>query len=239
MVDEKRDEGENSNVAVGAAEPANLQEEQRTSRYVTVSETDEEDDDDREQDIQLGPQYTLKEQIEKDKDDESLRKWKEQLLGSVDFDNIGETLEPEVRILSLSIVAPGRNDIVLAVPEDGKPTGNWFTLKEGSKYSLKFTFEVSNNIVSGLKYTNTVWKAGIKAQNRCLEPLVLSQSLTYMRCPRRQPLRACLLEDRILQEQSFLMMITSATWRSTIPSTSEKNGLLFEGRASHGFIIHY
>jgi len=37
----------------------------------------------------LGPQYTLKEQIEKDKDDESLRKWKEQLLGSVDF----ETLE--------------------------------------------------------------------------------------------------------------------------------------------------
>ncbi|KAH9793567.1 Rho GDP-dissociation inhibitor 1 [Citrus sinensis] len=164
MVDEKRDEGENSNVAVGAAEPANLQEEQRTSRYVTVSETDEEDDDDREQDIQLGPQYTLKEQIEKDKDDESLRKWKEQLLGSVDFDNIGETLEPEVRILSLSIVAPGRNDIVLAVPEDGKPTGNWFTLKEGSKYSLKFTFEVSNNIVSGLKYTNTVWKAGIKGK---------------------------------------------------------------------------
>ena len=67
MVDEKREEGENSNVAVGAAEPANLQEEQRTSRYVTVSETDEEDDDDREQDIQLGPQYTLKEQIEKDK----------------------------------------------------------------------------------------------------------------------------------------------------------------------------
>lgn len=165
MVDEKRDEGENSNVAVGAAEPANLQEEQRTSRYVTVSETDEEDDDDREQDIQLGPQYTLKEQIEKDKDDESLRKWKEQLLGSVDFDNIGETLEPEVRILSLSIVAPGRNDIVLAVPEDGKPTGNWFTLKEGSKYSLKFTFEVSNNIVSGLKYTNTVWKAGIKVDS--------------------------------------------------------------------------
>lgn len=165
MVDEKREEGENSNVAVGAAEPANLQEEQRTSRYVTVSETDEEDDDDREQDIQLGPQYTLKEQIEKDKDDESLRKWKEQLLGSVDFDNIGETLEPEVRILSLSIVAPGRNDIVLAVPEDGKPTGNWFTLKEGSKYSLKFTFEVSNNIVSGLKYTNTVWKAGIKVDS--------------------------------------------------------------------------
>lgn len=67
MVDENREEGENSNVAVGAAEPANPQEEQRPNRYVNVSETDEEDDDDKEEDIQLGPQYTLKEQIEKDK----------------------------------------------------------------------------------------------------------------------------------------------------------------------------
>lgn len=69
-----------------------------------------------------------------------------------------------MRILRLSIVSPGRADIVLDVPEDGKPKGTWFTLKEGSRYSLKFAFEVSNNIVSGLKYTNTVWKAGLKGK---------------------------------------------------------------------------
>ncbi|CAN1838231.1 Rho GDP-dissociation inhibitor 1, partial [Linum perenne] len=56
--------------------------------------------------------------------------------------------------------SPDREDIVLSIPEDGKPKGSWFTLKEGSPYKLKFDFQVSNNIVSGLKYTNAVWKTG-------------------------------------------------------------------------------
>ncbi|RYR76127.1 hypothetical protein Ahy_A01g000722 isoform C [Arachis hypogaea] len=103
---------------------------QSLSRYKSESSValteDEEDDDDRE--IELGPQCTLKEQLEKDKDDESLRRWKEQLLGSVDMNSVGETLEPEVKILSLAI-------------------------------------KVSHNIVSGLKYTNTVWKTGIKVDS--------------------------------------------------------------------------
>lgn len=73
-----------------------------------------------------------------------------------------ESLEAEVKIMSLAIKSPGRADIVLAIPENGKPHGLWFTLKEGSKYRLQFTFQVSNNIVSGLKYTNTVWKTGVK-----------------------------------------------------------------------------
>ncbi|KAK8491472.1 hypothetical protein V6N11_059397 [Hibiscus sabdariffa] len=73
-----------------------------------------------------------------------------------------QTLEPEVKFLSVAIVAPDREDIVLAIPEDGKPDGLWFTLKEASHYRLKFTFQVSNNIVSGLRYTNTVWKTGVK-----------------------------------------------------------------------------
>jgi len=113
----------------------------------------------------LGPQCTLKEQLEKDKDDESLRRWKEQLLGSVDLNYVGETLDAEIKILSLSILSDGRPDLVLPIPEDEDPKGLWFTLKEGSKYRLKFTFKVSNNIVSGFKYTNTVWKTGIKVDS--------------------------------------------------------------------------
>ncbi|XWS19322.1 hypothetical protein CRYUN_Cryun31cG0005300 [Craigia yunnanensis] len=133
----------------------------------------EDEDDDHERKIELGPQCTLKEQFERDKDDESLRRWKEQLLGTVDFESVGENLEPEVKILSLAIKSPGRPDIVLPIPENGKPKGLWFTLKEGSKYSLQFTFQVSNNIVSGLKYTNTVWKTGVKGNS--------SLSLSYER----------------------------------------------------------
>lgn len=129
-----------------------------------VSETEDGSDND-EQNLELGPQCSLKHQLEKDKDDESLRKWKEQLLGTLDITSIGEVVEPEVKILSLAIKSPGRADMLLAIPESGKPKGLWFSLKEGSLYNLKFTFQVTNNIVSGFKYTNTVWKTGVKVDS--------------------------------------------------------------------------
>ncbi|CAD6242642.1 unnamed protein product [Miscanthus lutarioriparius] len=125
-------------------------------------EEDEEDEEKAPKVIDLGPRVSIKEQLEKDKDDESLRRWKEQLLGSVDFNSVGETLEPDVKIMSLSILSPGRPDIFLPLPVEPNAKGVWFTLKEGSPYRLKFTFSVSNNIVSGLRYTNTVWKTGLK-----------------------------------------------------------------------------
>ncbi|XP_075487556.1 rho GDP-dissociation inhibitor 1-like [Primulina tabacum] len=132
-----------------------------TSLYAT----EDEDEEDTETKIQLGPQCTLKELSEKDKDDESLRRWKEQLLGSVDVNSVRETLDPEVKILSLAIKSPARDDIFLPIPEAGNPKGPWFTLKGGSRYRLKFTFQVNNNIVSGLKYKNTVWKTGLKVDS--------------------------------------------------------------------------
>ncbi|GMI73950.1 SUPERCENTIPEDE1 [Hibiscus trionum] len=146
-------------LAVGAGPSSSTMDNDKEK---TPRDGEEEEDNEDESSLHLGPQRTLKEQLEKDKDDESLRKWKEQLLGSVDINNIGETLEPEVKFLSVAIVAPDREDMVLPIPEDGKPEGLWFTLKEASHYRLKFTFQVSNNIVSGLRYTNAVWKTGVK-----------------------------------------------------------------------------
>ncbi|WMV31451.1 hypothetical protein MTR67_024836 [Solanum verrucosum] len=134
--------------------------EKNVSRQMSESSlytTEDEEEDETHNKIELGPQCTLKEQFEKDKDDESLRRWKEQLLG--------KSLDPDVKILSLEIKSPGRPDIVLPIPEGGKPQCPWFTLKEGSKYSLKFSFLVTNNIVTGLKYTNTVWKTGLKVDS--------------------------------------------------------------------------
>uniref|UniRef100_A0ACD5ZI72 Uncharacterized protein n=1 Tax=Avena sativa TaxID=4498 RepID=A0ACD5ZI72_AVESA len=131
-------------------------------------EDEEDEDEDGEkvpEHIDLGPILSIKDQLEKDKDDESLRRWKEQLLGSVDLNSVGETLEPDVKIMSLSIQSPGRPDIFLPLPVEPNAKGVWFTLKEGSPYNLKFTFSVSNNIVSGLRYTNRVWKTGIKVDS--------------------------------------------------------------------------
>ncbi|XP_061339839.1 rho GDP-dissociation inhibitor 1-like isoform X2 [Gastrolobium bilobum] len=159
--DEKPNEGADTSETHGDERGTNL------SRHMSESSiaVTEDEDDDVERKIELGPQCTLKEQLEKDKDDESLRRWKEQLLGSVDMNSVGETLEPEVKILSLAIKSAGRPDIVLPIPETGNPNGLWFTLKEGSRYRLMFTFQVNHNIVSGLKYTNTVWKTGIKVDS--------------------------------------------------------------------------
>ncbi|CAN4089984.1 unnamed protein product [Withania somnifera] len=156
--------------------------ENKVSRQMSESSmytTEDEDEDENVSKIELGPQCTLKEQFEKDKDDRSLGRWKEQVLGAYcmfflcvlfvrcDFyvHFLGKSLDPEVKILSLEIKSPGRADIVLSIPENGKPKSPWFVLKEGSKYSLKFTFQVNNNIVTGLKYTNTVWKTGMKVDS--------------------------------------------------------------------------
>ncbi|KAM1002938.1 hypothetical protein ACFX2I_003325 [Malus domestica] len=109
--------------------------------------------------------WGCKKLLEKDKDDESLRKWKKQLLGSVDLSAVGGSKEPEVRVLSLTIVYQGQPDLVLPIPLTRKPKSSLFTLKEGCQYRIKFTFFVSKNIVSGLKYTNTVWKTDVRVDN--------------------------------------------------------------------------
>eukprot|EP01018_Ginkgo_biloba_P006355 Gb_41790 [translate_table: standard] len=129
------------------------------------SEDEERDDSKVGEDFVVGPLLPLKEQLEKDKEDESLRRWKEQLLGSLDIDSMGERLEPDVKILSLGILSAGRPDLTLPIPFVPNSRGLSFTLKEGSRYSLKFCFSVRDNIVSGLTYTNTVWKSGVRVDN--------------------------------------------------------------------------
>lgn len=75
-----------------------------------------------------------------------------------------ENSEPEVKITSLTIITPDRPDMIIPVPFVPNSKGYAFALKDGSHYRLRFTFTVSNNIVSGLKYTNTVWKTGVKGK---------------------------------------------------------------------------
>ncbi|KQK11161.1 rho GDP-dissociation inhibitor 1 [Brachypodium distachyon] len=127
---------------------------------------EEEEDEEAKRAVVLGPQVPLKEQLELDKDDESLRRWKEQLLGQVDTEQLGETAEPEVKVLNLTILSPDRPDLVLPIPFVADEKGYAFALKDGSAYSFRFSFIVSNNIVSGLKYTNTVWKSGLRVENQ-------------------------------------------------------------------------
>ncbi|KAL2641661.1 hypothetical protein R1flu_009248 [Riccia fluitans] len=134
---------------------------------VCDSETDDEENHTADEYVlgpnNLGPIVPLKEQLERDKEDESLRRWKEQLLGQVRMDSEG--VEPEVKFLTLGMTSPGRPDITIPLPFQKNSKGVTFTLKEGSLYRLKFTFEVHNNIVSGLKYIHSVWKGAVQVDH--------------------------------------------------------------------------
>lgn len=72
-------------------------------------------------------------------------------------------MEPEVKFHSVGILSSDFEEINTPLPiKEGQRKSVLFTLKEGSEYRLKLTFSVLHNIVSGLAYTNTVWKAGLQ-----------------------------------------------------------------------------
>lgn len=76
--------------------------------------------------------------------------------------------EPEVKFHSIGIVTEELKEITASLPVDEKTLENHtlFTLAEGSKYQLKLTFSILHNLVSGLTYTNTVWKGLVQGTKR-------------------------------------------------------------------------
>ncbi|KAJ9169654.1 hypothetical protein P3X46_017817 [Hevea brasiliensis] len=134
-----------------------------------------------------GPLLSLKEQIEKDKDDDSLRRWKEKLLGCVEGDLNGQ-MEPEVKFHSIGIICNDFGEINTPLPVDDNQSDRvLFTLKEGSRYQLKLTFSVLHNIVSGLTYTNTVWKKGLQVDQ--------SKGMLGTFAPQQEPYKHTLEEE--------------------------------------------
>ncbi|XP_020112423.1 rho GDP-dissociation inhibitor 1-like isoform X1 [Ananas comosus] len=134
-----------------------------------------------------GPLISLKEQLEKDKDDESLRRWKEKLLGCIDGELNAGQMDPEVIFHSIGIVSEGCAEIVRPLPIVENQSRVLFTLKEGSQYRLKLTFSVKHNIVSGLAYVNRVWKKGLRVDE--------SKGMLGTFAPQRAPYEHLLEEE--------------------------------------------
>ncbi|KAL2900245.1 Rho GDP-dissociation inhibitor 1 [Bienertia sinuspersici] len=108
------------------------------------------------------PLVPLLHHLQKDKDDESLRRWKEKLLGCVEGDLDGQ-VEPEVTFHSIGIISNDLGENSTSLPlDESQGCKVLFSLKEGTQYQFKLTFTVKHNIVSGLAYCNTVWRAGIQ-----------------------------------------------------------------------------
>jgi len=131
-----------------------------------VKEHQEEEDD--------NPNYkppapkSLDEIVNADAEDESLRKYKEALLGAAGGAGVivDEKNPNKVIMQKISLLAEGRDEVSIDLtktPEELKKES--FTIKEGCKYRMQMYFFVQREIVSGLRYHQKVYKAGIKVDS--------------------------------------------------------------------------
>ena len=98
-----------------------------------------------------------------DAGDESLRKYKESLLGTAAKGDRGDVSDPRRLVIDEFRIffAPEENlpDIVhvLNTPEGlQKLKKEGITMKEGSKFKFRITFRVNNQIVAGVKFVNSM-----------------------------------------------------------------------------------
>lgn len=105
----------------------------------------------------------LAEILAKDTEDESLRKYKESLLGSAAHGDLGDTSDPRRLVIEefRVVFAPeeGLPDIVhnLGTPaglENLRSTG--ITMKEGAKFKFRITFRVQHDLIAGVKFVNVM-----------------------------------------------------------------------------------
>ncbi|XP_034047113.1 rho GDP-dissociation inhibitor 1 [Thalassophryne amazonica] len=107
-------------------------------------------------------QKTLQEIQDLDQDDESLRKYKEALLGNHAVAN--DPNLPNVQVTRMTLVCDTAPK-PLVLPLDGdlkKLKEHPFVLKEGVPYKIKINFKVNKEIVAGLKYMQEISRKNIK-----------------------------------------------------------------------------
>ncbi|KAJ4931718.1 hypothetical protein JOQ06_010158 [Pogonophryne albipinna] len=107
---------------------------------------------------------SLQEIQDLDQDDESLRKYKETLLGNVTC--VADPTAPNVQVIGMTLkceTAP--HPLVLDLTGDlTKFKKSPFVLKEGVEYRIQINFKVNKDIVSGMKYTQQSFRGGIKVE---------------------------------------------------------------------------
>ena len=109
------------------------------------------------------PSKSIDEMLQSDKDDESLKKYKDALLGDSAAGSGAVVVEPDdprkVILKKLSLVVEGRDDESIDLTLDlATIKSKTFTLKEGVKFRIRIDFLVQREIVHGLKYIQKTYK---------------------------------------------------------------------------------
>jgi len=126
--------------------------------------TNEQPDTDDENETFPKPQSkTLDELVKADEEDESLRKYKEMLLGEAVAGSgkvvVDENDARSLILKKLYLVVEGRPDLPMDLTQDlDTIKQKKFTLKEGTKFRIKFEFIVQRELVTGLKYVHKAHK---------------------------------------------------------------------------------
>ncbi|KAL4659083.1 rho GDP-dissociation inhibitor 2-like isoform X1 [Arapaima gigas] len=119
-------------------------------------------DDETDLNYQPPAQKSLQEIQDLDKDDESLNKYKQALLGGGPV--VNDPTIPNVQVTRLTLLcdtAPG--PITMDLTGDLEALKKQvFTLKEGVDYRVKIHFKVNRDIVSGLKYVHLTYRKGMR-----------------------------------------------------------------------------
>ncbi|XP_043945447.1 rho GDP-dissociation inhibitor 1-like isoform X2 [Protopterus annectens] len=121
-----------------------------------------EEDAENELNYKIPKMKTVAEIQEMDKDDESLQKYKQSLLGQIPTSVDPNT--PNVQVMRLTLVcdeAPGPITMDLSGSLDAL-VKQQFVLKEAVVYKVKIHFKVNKEIVSGLKYVHHTYRKGIR-----------------------------------------------------------------------------
>lgn len=108
-------------------------------------------------------QKTIEEILALDNEDESLRKYKEALLGAQADKIIVDPNNPKnVIVKKLALVVQGRDDLELDLSGDlTQLKKQSFSIKEGIQYKIRIEFFVQREIVHGLKYVQKTYRLGV------------------------------------------------------------------------------
>uniref|UniRef100_A0A7N8X3Z9 Rho GDP dissociation inhibitor (GDI) gamma n=1 Tax=Mastacembelus armatus TaxID=205130 RepID=A0A7N8X3Z9_9TELE len=121
-----------------------------------------EEEDERNLNYNPPAQKSLQEIQQLDKDDESLVKYKQTLLGTAPV--TADVSGPNVQVTRLTLLcdeAPGPITMDLTGDLSALKEKS-FSLQEGVKYRLKIHFKVNREIVAGLKYHHVTYRKGVR-----------------------------------------------------------------------------
>lgn len=117
------------------------------------------------------PNQSIHDLLKKEEEDESLRKYREQLLGAA-AKGVPKSDDPRLVVIkSFGVKFPNKEhaDIVYELDtkeKEEKLKKTTIVIKESTDYQFFVEFKVQNDIVSALRFVNTISKAGITVEKK-------------------------------------------------------------------------